>query len=127
MYYEVIFYIDHRGRSPVKEFLDELQTRASTQKDARQLFSKIFLYIEILEKTGSRSGLPYTKYIGDGIWELRPSNYRIFFFIWNGNHIVLLHPFQKKTKKTPSRQIQQAKKEKNDWVQNGHKRLSENN
>ena len=111
MGYNIIFYKDHRGRSPVKSFLDDLQTLAKTQKRSKQLFKKIVLYIEILKRIGSRSGLLYTRHISNGIWELRPNNYRIFFFIWNGNHIVLLHLFHKKTNKTPISEIKRAETE----------------
>ncbi len=79
-------------------------------------------YIEVLERTGSRSGLPYTKHIGNSIWELRPHKHRIFFFMWDGNQIVLLHAFEKKTKKTPIQEIQKAQKEMHDWINNGRKR-----
>jgi len=68
--------------------------------------------------------MPYTKHIGNGIWELRPNNYRIFFFIWDNNQIVLLHSFLKKSRKTPIREIQRAEREKSDWIQNGHKRMT---
>lgn len=91
MNYEVIFYEDNRGRSPVGEFLDELQQRAETDKKAKQLFAKIVLYIEVLEQSGTRAGIPFTKYIGDGIWELRPKDHRILFFGWYENKFVLLH------------------------------------
>ena len=123
MKYQVIFYKDNRGRSPMKSFLDDLQIKANSQKYSKQLFKKIVLYIEVLEKMGSRAGLPYTRNIGDGIWELRPNRYRIFFFIWKGNQIILLHSFYKKTKKTPLTEIQRAKREKRDWLKNGHKRI----
>ncbi len=126
MNYEVIFFEDNRGRSPVKDFLDELQLKATRQKSAKQLLSKIVLYIEVLERTGSRSGLPYSKNIGNGIWELRPSDHRIFFFFWNGNHIVLLHSFRKTTAKTPQREIQKAEREMLDWIENGHYRTTGN-
>ncbi|WP_153721078.1 type II toxin-antitoxin system RelE/ParE family toxin [Sporosarcina cascadiensis] len=122
MNYEVIFYEDSRGRSPVRDLLDQLQNESARNKPAKQLLSKIFLYIEVLEGTGSRSGLPFTKFIGNGIWELRPDNYRIFFFHWEGNQIVLLHPFRKSTKKTPKREIQRAEREMLDWIENSHGR-----
>ncbi|MCM3712005.1 type II toxin-antitoxin system RelE/ParE family toxin [Sporosarcina luteola] len=124
MKYEVVFFEDNRGRSPVKDFLDELQIHASHDKSAKQLLSKIVFYIEILERTGSRSGLPYTKFIGNGIWELelRPSDHRIFFFFWDGNQIVLLHPFRKTTKKTPQREIRKAEREMLDWIENSQNR-----
>ncbi len=107
--------------------MDELQLKAASQKFTKQHFSKIVLHIEILEKTGSRVGLPYSKHIGNGVWELRPNDYRIFFFVWNGNYIVLLHTFRKKTKKTPLREIQRAEKEKSDWIQNGNKCFTDEN
>jgi len=118
MKYEVVFFEDNRGRSPVKDFLDKLQIDAAHQKSAKQLLSKIVFYIEVLERTGSRSGLPYTKFIGNGIWELRPSDHRIFFFFWDGKQIVLLHPFRKTTKKTPQREIRKAEREMLDWIEN---------
>ena len=123
MNYEVIFYEDDRGRSSVKDFLAELDARAKTDKKAKQLLSKIALYIEVLEKLGTRSGLPYTKHIGNGIWELRPKDHRIFFFGWDGNKIVLLHTFRKETKKTPPQEIEKAEQEMADWQANGKKRL----
>lgn len=122
MNYEVIFYEDGHGCSPVKEFLDSLQIQSSSSKQAKQLFAKIVLYIKILEESGTRSGLPYTKHIGNGIWELRPKFHRIFFFGWDGNKIVLLHSFHKKTKKTPSLEIKQAEREMKDWLENGKNR-----
>ncbi|MGD7008787.1 type II toxin-antitoxin system RelE/ParE family toxin [Metabacillus sp. 84] len=81
------------------------------------------MYIEILQKSGSRSGLPYTKNIGNGIWELRPKDHRVFFFGWEGNKIVLLHTFRKQTQKTPQREIDQAEKEMADWLINVKRRM----
>jgi len=87
------------------------------------LLKKVVFYIEILERSGSRSGLPYTKNIGNGIWELRPNKNRIFFFMWEGNRIVLLHTFEKKTQKTPRHEIQKAQREMSDWIENGKQRF----
>jgi phage-related protein len=123
MNYEVIFYEDDRGRSPIKDFLESLDAKANSNKQAKQLLSKFILYIEILEKSGTRSGLPYTKHIGNGIWELRPKDHRVFFFGWEGNKIVLLHSFRKETKKTPPKEIEQAEREMNDWLANGKRRI----
>ncbi|HEO8422734.1 TPA: type II toxin-antitoxin system RelE/ParE family toxin, partial [Yersinia enterocolitica] len=41
---------------------------------------------------------------------------------WDGNKIVLLHSFHKKTKKTPSLEIKQAEREMKDWLENGKDR-----
>ncbi|MFZ0443591.1 MAG: type II toxin-antitoxin system RelE/ParE family toxin [Bacillus sp. (in: firmicutes)] len=124
MNYEVIFYEDNRGRSPVRELLDELQQKAETDKQTKQLFAKIVLYIEVLEQSGTRAGIPFTKYIGEGIWELRPKDHRILFFGWHENKIVLLHSFRKQTQKTPPQEIKKAKKEMDDWLKNGDHRIT---
>jgi len=121
--YEVIFYQDNRGRSPVKDFLGKLQSKAKTNKQAKQLYKKFILYIEVLVQSGTRAGLPYTRYIGNGIWELRPKDYRVFFFGWDGNKIVLLHTCRKTTQKTPQKEIDKAIKEMADWIKNGKNRL----
>lgn len=48
------------------------------------------------------------------IWELRPIRNRIFFVAWTGESYILLHPFLKKTQKTPRREIEKAKRELKD-------------
>ena len=63
------------------------------------------------------------QYVQDGIWELRPGKNRVFFFYFKNDTFVLLHHFRKTTKKTPRREIDRAKKERNDWVS----RRSKNN
>lgn len=61
----------------------------------------------------------YTKYIRDGIYEFRVScrnsAFRIFF-IYDGTEIVVLfNAFQKKTQKTPNKEIEKAIKLKNQY------------
>lgn len=119
MNYDVIFYEDNRGRCPVKQFLDELQIEAEKSKQSKQLLEKVVHYLDVLQTNGTRSGFPYTRFISDGIWELRPSDRRILFFGWENNKIVLLHSFRKQTNKTPEKEIKKAKKEMEDWLKNG--------
>ena len=52
----------------------------------------------------------------DGIWELRPGNNRVFYFCWRGDRFVLLRQFRKKSQKTPRREIERAKAERDDWL-----------
>ena len=54
--------------------------------------------------------------IEDDIWELRPGNNRIFYFYFKNDTFVLLHQFRKKTQKTPQREIETAKSERDDWI-----------
>ena len=122
MEYEIIFYIDDKGQSPVKEFLNELKDQAKHNKISRQLLEKMYFNISMLERLGTRAGLPYTKHIEDKIWELRPKDYRILFFMWEENNIVLLSVFRKEKNKTPKREIIKAKNRMNDWIKHGHER-----
>ena len=57
----------------------------------------------------------YVKHLDGEIWELRPLNDRILFAGWVNGAFVLLHSFVKKTQKTPKREIEQAKRELNDF------------
>ena len=123
----VIFYEDNRGFSSVDTFIDQLDEKAKTSKSDLQLLKKVTYYIETLEQRGTRAGDPFTKFIDDGIWELRPGKYRIFFFIDENGDFVLLHQFLKKSKKTPSREIKKAKREREDWIKHSRERLSRKN
>lgn len=108
--FEVIIFKNKNGESSVLEKIEELKNKASADKSARIELSKIFEYISILERCGTRAGEKYTKHIEGDIWELRPLNNRIFFISWINKKIVLLHCFRKKTQKTPKKEIEQAKR-----------------
>lgn len=119
--YEILFYEDDRGHSPVEEFIKELDKEAIKSKEARVLLKQVIHQINILEKLGTRAGENFTKHIKDEIWELRPGDRRILFFMWVENKIVLLHAFHKKTNKTPRREIEKAKSEMKDWLMRNKK------
>ncbi|MGI6444144.1 MAG: type II toxin-antitoxin system RelE/ParE family toxin [Candidatus Ozemobacteraceae bacterium] len=57
------------------------------------------------------------KHIEGEIWELRPLRDRIFFFAWQKNCFVLLHCFIKKTQKTPAKEISQAKRNMQSFIE----------
>lgn len=52
------------------------------------------------------------KFIKDGLYEIRASYngniYRAFFIFDEGNIVMLFNGFQKKTQKTPSKEIEKA-------------------
>ena len=113
--FEVHFYEDKQGRQPIKEVLITLRDKAQTSKDARVQYQKILAYIRSLENYGTRMGEPTVKHIDGDIWELRPMAHRIFFFYWQENKFILLHHFIKKTQKTPSKEIEQAQRNMEDF------------
>ena len=113
--FEVHFYEDKQGRQPIKELLDTLKEKAHTSKDARIQHEKILTYVRSLQMHGTRVGEPVVKHINGEIWELRPMAHRIFFFYWKDNRFILLHHFIKKTNKTPPKEIEQARRNMEDF------------
>ena len=114
--YNVEFYETQDGKSQIWEFLEELRIKAATSKDARIQHKQASLYIELLQQNGTRLNENITKHLEDGIWELRPGNNRVFYFFFQDNTFVLLHQFRKKTQKTPKREIENAKRERDDYL-----------
>ena len=61
-------------------------------------------------------GMPLVKYMGNGLWEARSSlpqgKISRILFVMHNNNIVLLHGFIKKTQKTPKKELDLAKKRK---------------
>ena len=81
-------------------------------------------YLEIfqmLSKHGIDLGLPFVKPLESKIYEIRAKDksgiYRVLYFAHKDRTFILLHGFQKKTKKTPKKEIDIAlkrmKEEKN--------------
>ena len=115
--YKIHFYKDKNGNEPVLEYLKELAKKED--KDSRIKRSKINDYIQALSEYGTQIGEPYIKYLGGGLWELRPLRDRIFFVAWSGDSFILLHSFMKKTQKTPVREIKKAERELADLKERG--------
>ena len=114
--FNIDFYRTADGGSDIEEFLEDLQSRAHSSKDAHIQFRQVLQYIQLLETSGTRLGQSITKHLEDGIWELRPGNNRVLYFFFENDTYVLLHHFRKKTKKTPRREIKKAMAERDDWI-----------
>jgi len=117
--FRIKFYKDKQGNEPIKDYLKDLRQKSQTSKSERIKLKKISEYIEILKTYGTRAGKPYVEFINDDLWELRPTDDRIFFFYWKDNTFVLLHHFIKKTNKTPEREKEQARHNLKDFLERG--------
>ena len=114
--FNIEFYENNKGESPLWNLLEELREQSADNKDSRIQFKQITFYIELLKNSGTQLPENITKHIDDGIWELRPGNNRVLYFFFQNNTYVLLHHFRKKTQKTPVREIQKAKAERTDYL-----------
>jgi len=117
--YNIFFYRDRNGKEPIFDYINELVKR--TDKDSRIKLNKIRDHVKYLQKQGKRAREPYAKHLDGEIWELRPIRDRILFAAWDGNEFILLHHFVKKTKKTPQREIDQAKRNLADYRERSKK------
>lgn len=115
--YNIYFYKDKNNKEPVIDYIASLSK--SRDKNSKIKLKKILQYIDYLKQFGFSLKEPYIKHLDGEIWELRPSNDRIFFIGWYNRSFVLLHCFTKKTQKTPRREIEKAKKELDDMIERG--------
>lgn len=115
--YRIEFYEQEDGKSELWEFLEEMRIKSVFSKDARIQYKQMVLYIQLLSEKGTRMPDNITKHIEDGIWELRPGNNRVFYFFFEKDTFVLLHHFRKKSQKTPKREIDRAKSEREHYLQ----------
>ena len=92
----IYFYVDDRGDNPVMDFIEGLPLRDR---------AKVFAYLSELKAQGHNFRRPMADYLGDGIYELRPGNNRIFYFFFLKDNAVLLHALRKKTDKIPVRDL----------------------
>lgn len=107
MDFEVVFYKDAKGNSPVEEFLLGLVT------SNKALFNKSSNGIEKLRYRVYHKE-PLSKHLESGLWELRIKSgtdiLRIIYTFRKGQVIILLHVFVKKQQKTPARELEIARK-----------------
>ena len=102
--YEVLFYEKGDGSEPAKDFILSLDIKMQ---------AKVMRTIQLLQNNGPQLREPYSKPLGDGIFELRTKVgndiSRILYFFIVGRHVILTNGFIKKTQKTPPEEINRAK------------------
>ena len=108
--FEVNYYRLENGTAPVEQFIDSLNPKMQV---------KAMYSLALLEEFGNQLREPFSKPIGDGIFELRikfsSDITRIFYFFVVDNRIILTNGFVKKTPKTPKEEIELARKYKKDY------------
>ncbi len=70
--------------------------------------------VELLSEFGPGFGLPHSRALGHGLFELRPRGRsgigRAFYCFLAGKRVVVLHAFIKKAQQTPDRELTLARK-----------------
>ena len=101
--WSIVFYTEEDGRSPVAEFLDGLDIKTRARFDWS---------IEQLRRRNVQARPPLVRHLDGKLWRLREesdtNSYHIIYVFFTGRHIVFLHGFQKKSQRTPRREIETA-------------------
>ncbi len=107
MEFEIIFYKDEKGKSPVEEFILKLG------KSNRILTAKTRQSIQKLRNKAYHKE-PLSKHLEAGLWELRIKSgtdiLRTIYTFSKGRISILLHIFIKKQQKTPVKELEIARK-----------------
>ena len=105
--YDVDFYHKENGDCPVDDFLESLDTK---------MRAKVLGAVALLEANGPQLREPYSKFIGDGIFEIRAkqsSNItRVLYFFYIGKRYA---------QKKPPEEIALAKKYRADYLERKEK------
>ncbi len=103
----VKFYRSENGNEPVRRWLKSLDN------EKKKAIGEDIKTVEF----GWPVGMPLVRHMEHKIWEIR-SNFpdgiaRVFFTVYE-QHLVLLHGFIKKTQKTPTKELEIARRRMKD-------------
>ncbi len=113
MAWKVVFYETEAGESPVWDFIFSLPSKDQ---------AKVVWALDLLEEIGLELRAPYVRSVTGRrkLWKLRVKGvggtYRILYFAFTGQRMVMLHAFAKKTKKTLRREIAMAERRMDDFL-----------
>ena len=109
--FEVEFYETTDGVKPAKDFLISLDNK---------MRAKMASMISLLQENGYNLREPYSKHLSEGIFELRAKVgsdiTRVMYFFYIDRRVILTNGFVKKTKKTPLKELEKAKKYRQDYL-----------
>jgi phage-related protein len=109
---KITFYKTGSGKCPVQEHLDKLSDKQ---------VMKIAWVLKLIRETKPVPSNYFKKLVNtDDIWEVRANvggdTFRLLGFLDGRELVVLTNSFQKKTQKTPSKEIRLAEQRKKDYL-----------
>lgn len=109
--WKIIYYEKTSGRCPVQEFIDKQNANEKVY---------INLGMDNLEEHGNKLDRPHVEHLGEKIYALRikilRKQYRIFYFFFRENKIILTHGYIKKTRRVSKSELTMAINYRNDYL-----------
>lgn len=99
----VVFYCNERGREPTREWLRSLD------RDSKKVIGEDIKTVQY----GWPLGMPLVGNLGDGLWEVRSQlkdGIARVVFLAEGDLMVVLHGFVKKSQKAPRNELKTARR-----------------
>lgn len=96
----------HFFHQEIEEFIASLE---------KSTIAKVLRTFDLLEKFGHRLGMPHSKKVEDGIFELRVrgvQEVRFLYTFQRSQIVIVLHGFVKKSQKLPPREFLIARRRK---------------
>lgn len=100
--WRILTYETNRGGKPVDKFIKKQQPQAR---------SKIAHNVRLLRQYGNMLGMPHSKTLGGGLYELRvrgKEELRMFYCFAKHKTIYLLHAFKKQKQQTSHKELELA-------------------
>jgi len=109
---EIHFYQSDSGICPIEVFLDSLSGKQA---------QKVMWTLQLIEELQNVPTKYFKKLVNtNDIWEVRIQTgnniFRLLGFLDGENIVILTHAFQKKTQKTPKKEIQIAEARKKNYL-----------
>lgn len=108
---EIEFFRTSSGREPAREFIQTLDVK---------LQARVVRTIHLLAANGIALREPFSKALGNGIFELRTrlatSSVRVLYFFYHGDKAILTNGFIKKTWQVPTGEIERAIRYRDDYL-----------
>jgi phage-related protein len=110
--WSIEFYARANDESPLAEWYADQSSKVQ---------AKLLRTFELLEELGIEVGEPHVKPLGNKLYEIRirvdRNNFRVIYFAYTDRRFILLHGFQKKTQKTPTKELETAQKYMDDFLE----------
>ena len=70
--------------------------------------AKVNNVLRLLEEFGTDLGMPHARRIKGRLWELRPADNGLFYFLQVEHQFIILHGYRKRSMKAPEKEISTA-------------------
>lgn len=101
MEFHINYWRNPSGRAPVEEYIDKI--------DNKEERAELLSALKGIQEYGTDAVGVEFRHIAGKLWEIKIRAHRVFYVVMEGNEMILLHAYLKKTRKAPAREIETAK------------------